>query len=577
MPTVQTYGARKVSTARLPGARLTAAETPESQGAGLASAQGRTAGVINQIGRQVGALGESLYGQAQEEQRHADQVALMEAENKLSSWENQRLYDPENGALGVKGKAAMGLPETVNGDYQKFAGEIEQGLTTDRQREAFAVVAGRRGQSIDLTLQRHVFGEIKQYESDELTKLIDNKKQEAIQNAADPRRVGVALNDAIAALESSAPRLGTGPEELAAQKRLITSNTHVGVLEQLLATGQGKQAKVYFDETKGLISGDQLPRIERALAEGDTRGESQKQADAILAAGGTLSEQLAKAKTIDDPAVRDMTEQRLEHQNSINERIQREQSEAALKASYDRIDQTGDPYSIPPSTWASLSGGERSSLLAYAEHRAKGTEVETDLPTYYNLMQTASKEPGIFATANLLKYRDKLGRTEFKQLTELQLAMRRGDKPVAEQALDEFRSSNQIVSDTLNQYGIDPTPKEGSKPAAAIAQLRRMLDLRVAAAQPIDPKTGKRPKITNVEVQRALDDLLGQSANVKGSWWNIWPGGAPFYDTSKKLIDLTIEDVPADAKADITQKLKRRGLPATDPAVLNVYIESQVK
>ena len=581
MPTVQTYGPRRVSRQGLPGARLTAAETPESEGAGLAEAQARTGQTLSEIGARGAALGEHIYGNLVEgERQRADQVALMEAENKLSQWENDRLYNPESGALGVKGKAALGLPETVGQDYDKFAGELEQNLTTDRQREAFAVVSGRRKQNLDLTLQRHTFGQIQQYEQDELTKLIDNKKTEAIQNAADPRRVGIALNDALDAVTASSTRLGMGPEELAATKRAVTSNTHVGVVEQLLATGQSKQAQVYFEETKGQISGDQLPRLENALKQGEARKDAQAAADKIINEGGTLNQQLEKAKSLDDPTgmVRELVEQRIEHRAALNERAEKEAHEDALRTVYDRLDANqGDVYSIPPTTWASMTGGERAAAISYGEHRAKGTEVETDLPTYYHLMQTAAHEPGLFSSVNLLKYKAALGKTEFKQLTDLQLSLRRGDKPVVDAALDEFRSTDQIVKDTLNQYGIDPTPKEGSKEAAAIAQLRRMLDLRVAAAQPADPRTGKRPKVTNVEVQREMDDLLGQSVNVPGSWWNIWPGGAPFFDQQKRLIDLTIEDVPAEDKATIRQKLQKRGLPATDPAILNVYIESKVK
>jgi hypothetical protein len=570
MPTVQLYGSRKIGPAALPGARLTAHETPESQGAGVAEADAQRGEALGNIGQRAASIGTHLYAEhVDQEKQRADQVALMEAENKLSEWENDRLYNPGTGALNLKGKNAMGLPETVGGEYKDFASSVQEGLTTPRQKEAFAVVAGRRGQSLDLTLQRHVFGEISQYEQGELTKLIDNKKTEAVQNAADPRRVGIALNDALDAFTSSAPRLGIGPQEIEAGKRSITSATHVGVVEQLLATNQTKQAKVYFDEAKGAISGDQLPRLEKALQEGDVRKQSQQQADTIIAAGGTLSEQRAKARQIDDPEVRDSVMARLEHEDAVNEKEQREAAETAMKGVYNIVDKTHDVNSIPPTTWASLTGPQRSSIREYSDRLARGLAVETDIPTYYGLMQKAADDPTTFSTTNLLNYRGRLGDTEFKSLTGLQLSIRNGDRKAAEEAIGGFRTHDQIIKDSLTQYGIDPTPKEGTKEAAAVAELRRRLDANVAD---LTNSTGK--KASNTDIQAQLDKILGTQVNVPGSWWGLLPfNGISFRDSNKRIIDLTIDDVPAPERQEIEAAMKRKNRTATDATILDAYVK----
>ena len=590
MPTVGLYGGRKVGTDPFPGARLTAAETPESQGAGIAAAEGRRAAAEGAAGEERGRvlaglgatatrIGGALYSDIVEKERaHADQVAIMEAVNKISEWKNTRLFDPDKGALNVRGKAALGLPEQVSGEFTQFAGDIATNLTTDRQKQMFAEVAGRSGQDLDLTLHRHVFEQMNAYEQGELVKLVENKRNEAIQSAADPRAVGVALNDAVDAIKTSAPRLGLGPEAVQAQVANVTSQTHVGVIEQLLATGATKQAGIYFDEAKGAIAGDQLPRLEKALKEGDTRAQSQQIADKIAAEGGSFSAQLEKARGVEDPAVRDAVEQRIEHRQAIDEKVQRDADEGALRSAFDVIDRTGDVFSIPPTAWTSFTGGERASLLTYSEKRAKGVAVDTDYPTYYSLMQTATNEPGIFGAANLLRYRSKLDDGDFKHLVELQMSIRKGDAPKAEEATHEFRTHDQVLKDSLTQYGIDPTPKDGTPEAKAIAQLRRMLDLRVEASQTPDSHGKKKPP-TNAEVQATLDTLLGQQTTVPGSWWNIWPGGkaGPWGSDTKRLIDTTIDDVPAATRKAIEDGLRAKRRPVTDATVLNTFLEMQVK
>lgn len=580
MPTVALYGGRKVGSDALPGARLTAAKTLDSEGAGVAQAEGDQWQTISNIGRAGAAIGTSIYGDiVKEEREHADQVAIMESVNQISEWKNKRLFDPDKGALNVRGKAALPLPEEVGGEYKQLVGDIAQHLTTDRQKKMFADVSGRYGQELDLTLHRHVFEQMNAFEQGELVKLVENKRNEAIRSAADPRAVGVALNDAVDAIKTSAPRLGLGPEQVQAQVATVTSATHVGVVEQLLATGQTKQAGIYFEESKGAIAGEQLPRLEKALKEGDVRAESQKQADVIATAGGSLTSQLEKARGIEDPAVRDAVEQRLEHRHALNEKLQRDADEQALKTAFDMVDRTKDVYSIPPSAWSSFTGAERGAILSYAEHRAKGTPVQTDDATYYMLRKTAVDDPNTFAVANLLRYKAKLDDGDWKHLVEIQAAIRAGDKPKAEEGMHDFRTADAVVKDALTLYGIDPTPKENTPEAKAIAQLHSMIELRYEAVQAPDPHTGKRKKPTNKELQEVTESILGQNINVPGSWWNIWPGGkaGPWGTDTKPIINTTIDDIPSATRQAIEAGLRARRRPVTDATVLNTFIEMQVK
>jgi hypothetical protein len=569
MPTVRRYGTPQVQTTPLPGARLTAAETPESEGAGVAEARAQQGQALEGFGltasRDILAIQET-------ERQHADDVAQLAWNNQLDSWTNKALYDPDNGALTVKGKNAMGLPEKVLGDFEQTAGQIGSGLTSDRQRQQFARVKARHEENLDATLRRHVFQEMQAYETNELQAFVENKRDNAIRNASDPRRVGQELQGAVDAIRTSAPRLGLGPEEVQKQIDATQTATHVGVIDALLSAEKYGAAKVYFEETRDQINGDAASKVQKAIQEGTTRQQAQQAADKIIAEGGTLTEQRDKVRAIDDPLVRDEVEQRIEHESAIAEKIQRDTEETTLRGAYDLVDKTGSVSAIKPTVWASLDGNQRSALREYADRLARGVAVDTDPATFYTLMRASSDLPDDFARTNLLTYKDRLSAGDFKQLVELQTSIRTGDRKKADEQQSGFRSANDIITNSLTLYGIDTSTKADKATKNAVAELYRLVDTRVQAQATL---TGKKP--TNDDVQVIVDGILSTSRTTPGSWWGMVPfNGVSFFDKKTKgLIDLTPGDVPASDRAQIEESLRRNGLPVSDQTVLDVYITHQ--
>lgn len=566
---------RQVPLEALPGARLTAAETPESQGAGIAEAQGQVANALAGVGAKTAAFGEQAYGEiVAKEKRRADNVALLSGDNRAGMKENELRAR----ALTTRGQAAFGLPEQVMKDFNDEADKIEASMGTPEQKLAFRKIRSERAMSLDSSVRTHVYAEIQHYQGQELQSFLDNSQNAAVANATDPRAVGVELQRQVDAITTHAPDLGLGPEAIKQAIDATRSKTHVGVIENLLAQEQTKSAQIYFEEAKSQINGEQIARIEKALKEGSTRKEGQTQADAIVAAGGTLTEQREKARQIEDADVRDQVTTRIEHEWSIKEVQQRQNAEAALSSAYTLLDKVPDVSKIPPTAWVSFTGAERSGLRAYADRLSKGDPVETDWPTYYSLMGKAGTDPTSFATENLLGVRAKLGNGEFKQLTELQKDIRNNDRKAADQQLAGFRTHEQIVNNSLVQYGIDPNEPDKTKKAqqeSAIAELLRMVDVQVQAQESL---TGK--KATNIDIQSVVDSILKTPATKKGSWWGLIPGnGVNFFDlpAGKRLIETKIDEVPALDRTQIEAALRRAGRPVTDVTVLDLYIQTQAR
>jgi hypothetical protein len=580
MALVPRYQGLRVATQAIPGVRKQAAETPLSEGAGLDEAIAQKDEALGaDIGGPITRMGAALFEDTQKKARDAaDQTAILKASNALSDWKDQYIYDPNSGALTKHGEDAFPLPEQTADAFHQKANEIADTLTNDKQKQAFARISSSEWQSTDLQVRQHVFKEIQGYQANELQATVKNAADDAVRNAGNVPLIAQNLAKAESAITSMGPQLGIGPEQQKEQILAMRSGVHTGVISQLLATGQEQQAQAYFEETKDQISADHLDDVQRALEVGKVRGEAQKTSDDIIAKGGTLTEQMARARDISDPKVREEVEQRLSRNDTLMERAQREQQQQTMRGAYDIIDRTGDVANIPPAVWATLDGGTRSAMREYADRLAKGTPAKTDWPTYYGLMQKAADDPEGFSTTNLLKSRAALGDTEFKQLTEMQGAIVKGDRNRAEASgLGDYRQRDQILTDTLTQYGIDPKAKPNTPQGQANAELRRILDERVDAVQQPDA-SGKRRKASGVEIQQALDNILSVKVGTPGSWWGLIPfNGISLSGDQKRAVDLTIGDVPSSERPNIEAALRAKGRPVSDATVLDLYIQTKLR
>jgi hypothetical protein len=264
MPTVRNYGGPRVETQALPGVRRTAAPTEETFG--------------KSGGDKLLKVGLALY---EDEILRQDQVAVLEADRKLSDWELRRMHDPREGALARRGKDAFGLPDTIGQEFDKAVGEIRQGLTTERQRIAFDRHAESRRNDIRKTLSRHVFNEVRKFDDAETENYLKNAQQAALVNYHDPERISIELERQRAAIVDFSARHGLGTEYVKQKTAQAVSHTHVGVIQRMLANGQDGMAEKYFNAVKSEIAGDDIAQVEKALAVAVTEGAGMRAADDI--------------------------------------------------------------------------------------------------------------------------------------------------------------------------------------------------------------------------------------------------------------------------------------------------------
>lgn len=590
MPTVQAYGPQKVDTTPLPGARKTGpagvADTAASLGGGIGDALAN----LGETGARVADQAMSVVDKVRaDEQNQADQVALLSASRQKAEAEHQALFgtDGTDGALGVRGHDTLGLRDVVKGKLlDRFAAIDASTLTNDKQRIRAQADSDQRWESIGHTLDAHTLEQMGQWDASETKAAVDTSVQAAVAHSTDPvgamERVGLELGRGVSAITDFAARHGIGDETRDAQVAAFRSSVHVGVVKQLLAKDQAGKAAIYFEHAREFIAGEDQPALVAALDVGTTRTEAQQQADAIVAAGGTLTEQRAKAKAITDAApddphaakVRDAVTGLIEHEYAVKQAADRDHEEQAALDGAHIVDTLGSTKFIPPATWAGYSLATMASLKSYEKSLTEKGHVETDWNTFYPLFTMGTNEAtrDKFAQVNLLDYRGSLADGEFKQLTELQAAVRKGDMSAADRVAAADRQQAQIVNEGLASAGLDPTPAAPGAPgynkdmADRVVQFRRAV--REASARQAH-LNGDKPA-TDAQVQSIVDAFL---TPVTPETFHLFGANDPrrlAFETAQAQATAAA-DVPAGERRRIEAALRRNGRPVTDAEVLRLF------
>lgn len=569
MPTVTSYQPKQ-ELAPIQGGRMNASPNPEAAA---------------NVGRQLTKLGANIYHDEIERQ---DQVATLEADRKLSEWEQTRLYDPKNGALTRRGKDAFGLPDEVNQEFQKFTGELRNGLANERQQATVEKLIAARSRDLNTTLTRHVFQEIKQFDNQETSNYLKNSRQAATNNYNDPERIALELDRQHAAISDFAKRNGIVGSETEKQLRSQTvSDTHVSVIQRYVANGQDQFASEYFTAVKGSIAGDDIIKVEASLKNATTEGEAQRAVADVWGKSGPksltdpvdqnkLSDEI-RSKYADNPGVLKASIQALHERVGAHNATQREYNEANGSAIWSAIEGgagLNKVRSMPQ--FYLLPGKEREAIKNHIVDRARQADDRSrrdgDMSAYYDLVNLSSddKRRAEFVNMNLLsEYRAKLSDGDFKHFATLQAAMRKGDVRESDKLMASDRVQKQIVDDALLSLKLDPTPNEKT----SASKLEQILGFRRTVRESVRQLEGSQGKnATDVQVQEVVDNLLTKG-NVAGS------GVGGYFQTERRVYELKEgenlvvkkRDIPKDELKKIQDALQRAGRVATDEAVTTMY------
>lgn len=197
-------------------------------------------------------IGQGLQGLARgtqmlmdKEREKADTALLMDADNQLTRWQQQAMYDEKGGVYTRKGQNALDVTNQTLDQFDKAQADIAKSLTNDQQKARYAQIASSRRNSLSAQLNRYEFTQREQWYDDSA----EGQRKSAIQGAAlyadDPQQLAYHQTKLNIVEGSEAKRKGL-PAELAEQKRLeANTRLNAAVIEQLAARDPMK-AREYF-------------------------------------------------------------------------------------------------------------------------------------------------------------------------------------------------------------------------------------------------------------------------------------------------------------------------------------------
>lgn len=491
----------------------------------------------------VASVAHNIY---QEETQRADQIALVRASAELATTANHLQVITAQ----KKGEQAFDTPDEVQASWEKSVSAIAGTMRTQRQKDAFQARVANEWVGLDSFVQRHVAQERTTYDTQQTKALLDSKHDQAILNYGDPRAVDLAVNEQLATVKDFGARNGLPPEAIAQQVADTRSQTYTQVIARMLDDGNDLGAQRYYTDKKDQLTGEDQGRLAKALEQGSILGESQRQADAILAKNPTKTDAYEASKQIQNPKVRQETEQRLDVEFRRRKQAEEDQYDGVLNNALSYAEKGGKP---PASVWAQISSKDKLVIDNILRERATGQEIKTDNATYYKLSQMAlSPDPAqqqAFTNAQLLSYGDRLSRSDFQHFADLQAHLKQGKQSQMKPAV----ATQSLINATIRSFTKTGDQLDTEKAGAFTLEANTaILNAREAnGGKPLDPR----------DEQKIIDEVGMRNYSVYKDGW--------FSDTQTPLEQIAPEDrtkayvpydrIPKEDQAAFEQYAKRQG------------------
>jgi hypothetical protein len=233
-------------------------ELPGIQSRALPAPQIRSVGPDQsglQLQQTIGRVASDLYTK---EAERADNAALLEAEAQLSQHKLDLMFNPDGGVYARKGKDALDITNQTLPVFDKQAEAIGQGLTSQRQKDRFALMVGNQRQGLSGELNRYEYTQRNAYydQTDETN--IATSLDGAVKYADDPAQVAHYQSKGNFVIGESGIRKGLPPETILAQQRQFGSKVSYEVIQQVITTDPQRAQQIYAKNADSMTAEDQI-------------------------------------------------------------------------------------------------------------------------------------------------------------------------------------------------------------------------------------------------------------------------------------------------------------------------------
>lgn len=339
--------------------------------------------------------------------------------------------------------------------------------------------------------------------------------------------------------------------------RSLAEARYAGVTDLGIATDAAKPPVV-------TVSGDPLTvGVNAATGVTPPNGPDYKDTKQMLLEADTAYIAATKeneARNAGDIRQRDATQAELNRAYALKKR-EIEEAKVQVDKALDDI-MTSRPITdrkqIPIGLWNQLPYEKQRAVDAAIDYNLRKQEPKTDWNLYYQIQRgLTSADPAErkrWAEASLWEARPYLSDSAFTKLADMQGSARKGDP---NNDLTHVGSINQKIDGVLaDVMKVDPTPKQGSSDATKANKFRLAVQEQLTA---LETQLGR--KSTGKEQDELIKGLAIDVVIKPGTFW----------DSTKRVYEMTIDDVPKADLPAIHAELKRVGVPINDINVINLF------
>jgi hypothetical protein len=459
MPTVPVYDQPRVATERLP--------TPYAQPQGAPG--------VEALGAGLQSAGAQLEQVARQEQQKQDLARVQEARQALSDWKQANLYDAQKGYLAKRGQDALGQQDKYLADLDSTTEAISGSLANDEQRRAFAAMAQEQRQGVAEQMSAHELRESDRAAAGAYEGALSAAASDAANAFTDPVAVARARHDGMLAVLARGKAQGWSPEETDAQLRGFTTTMHLGVVDRMLAAGDGLGAQAYLHLHGGEIDGRARAGADRQAAAAGLDQRALGESRRIQSEAGDIGKQLQLAQAIPDAKLQDEVTQRLQHDFAAAKAAKQAQQNDVFDSAFTAYLKGGSLSAIPSTT--------KSWLIANAPEDWDRLRMKARQDAeYWRRLQAEGKGETPQQRAAMVNFAFDFGNNPEKYL---------GMRP----------------QDFISEWGVQLSPRDLETAGNRVAGLKAETN-----------KPDKNP---------ALAPLVERMLNVRGSEAKLWPAGKP--------------------------------------------------
>lgn len=553
---------------------------------------------IEQTGAAMVNAGSVFMKIAERIQDDVDDTVTKQADNFLS----EKIREKSTKYLLTKGQDAVNGYAAVDEELTKIVKDTADGLENEMQRKMFGNVAQRRLIAARAEMGAHQLKQLKEWKFNETKSRVDNLMEDAVADAdkwSVPNSLYQQRKTAMmaevddlaqqAGIVNENGELDRNSDQYKSLVRSANTKLHETVINQFVAEERPKMAAAYLKNYRGEIDREKLDNLTAFV---------KKAEETVNVKEDSLRLQLGMSKLPFDQALsevntmfqdgkisaelRDATVTRLEHQNQIAKQAEAKMNAQMLGEAQEwMIRHPGQPVINMPAkyqTWARETG-HWASLKALEKTGGQG---ETNYEVYGRLITMPAEDLAKMSSDDLFtKYRSQLSKGDYEQmLVRIAAAKAAVGKAEAKPELTVFETNTEIVKRAAQENKILPyTGSPNEKQQKDFALFEKQIQKYVNEFE-ITQLGGKRKantdevkKITNqVLLDKVRIDEWGRDPEVMS--YQITPENAKQAYVDVKGKQVYLSQIPATDREQIAAGLKKRGLPVTQQAIAEIWLQA---